>query len=127
MMFSNSGNMGLPLALFAFGEQAMSAAVVLMILTNGLHFSVGMKMMDSKASIIGLLRVPILAATVAGLVVSMTSISISEVVAIPIEMMGQIATPLLLFSLGVRLTSVDLKDWHWSDWCAGMSADGCEL
>lgn len=30
----------------------------------------------------------------------------------PIEMLGQIAIPLMLFALGVRLTSVDLKDWQ---------------
>ena len=42
----------------------------------------------------------------------MTPITIPEVVAIPIEMVGQIAIPLLLFSLGVRLTGVDLRDWR---------------
>lgn len=29
-----------------------------------------------------------------------------------IKMMGDVAIPLLLFSLGVRLTEISLRDWH---------------
>ena len=112
MMFSNSGNMGLPLTLFAFGEAAMEAAVVLFIVENSLHFSVGLKMLDWKASILGLLRIPILLATLLGLAFNILNLNLPLVVATPIEMLGQIAIPLLLFALGVRLTSVDLKDWR---------------
>ena len=112
MMFSNSGNMGLPLALFAFGEEAMEAAVVLFIVENTLHFSLGLKMMDGKASILGLLRIPILLATLLGLAFNILNFELPLVLSTPIEMMGQIAIPLLLFALGVRLTAVDLKDWQ---------------
>jgi len=115
MMFSNSGNMGLPLALFAFGEQALPAAVVLFIVENLFHFSIGMKMMDATTSLLGLLRLPMLIATFAGLAVAVTPVQIPSVIAIPIEMLGQIAIPLMLFSLGVRLLSVD-----WSDWRIGV-------
>ena len=112
MMFSNSGNMGLPLALFAFGEEAMEAAVVLFIVENTLHFSLGLKMRDGKASILGLLRIPILLATLLGLAFNILNFELPLVLSTPIEMMGQIAIPLLLFALGVRLTAVDLKDWQ---------------
>jgi len=112
MMFSNSGNMGLPLALFAFGEEAMEAAVVLFIVENTLHFSLGLKMMDGKASILGLLRIPILLATLLGLAFNILNFELPLVLSTPIEMMGQIAIPLLLFALGVRLTAVDFKDWQ---------------
>ncbi|MCG8425733.1 MAG: AEC family transporter, partial [Chromatiales bacterium] len=116
MMFSNSGNMGLPLALFAFGEQALPAAVVLFIVENLFHFSVGMKMMDTSTSMLGLLRLPMLIATFAGLLVAGFNVEIPEVIAIPIEMVGQIAIPLMLFALGVRLISV-----NWSDWRIGLA------
>ena len=100
MMFNNSGNMGLPLALFAFGEAALPAAVVLFIIENTLHFSVGIKMLDSRSSIMGLLKSPLLIAALAGLVVAVMHIEIPEVVAIPIEMLGQVSIPLMLFALG---------------------------
>ena len=112
MMFSNSGNMGLPLALFAFGEAALPAAVVLFIVENLLHFSVGMKMMDSRASLLELLKLPMLVATFAGLIVAGFSIDIPSIMAIPIEMIGQVAIPLMLFSLGVRLIHVDWSAWR---------------
>lgn len=112
MMFSNSGNMGLPLALFAFGEAAVEAAVVLFIVENSLHFSLGLKMMNWKASILGLLRIPILIATLLGLAFNILNLELPQVLSTPIEMLGQIAIPLLLFALGVRLTAVDLKDWQ---------------
>ena len=112
MMFNNSGNMGLPLALFAFGEAALPAAVVLFIIENTLHFSVGIKMLDSRSSISGLLKSPLLIATLAGLVVAVMHIEIPEVVAIPIEMLGQVSIPLMLFALGVRLIHIDWHAWR---------------
>lgn len=112
MMFNNSGNMGLPLALFAFGEAALAAAVVLFIIENTLHFSVGIKMLDSRSSIMGLLKSPLLIATLAGLAVAVMHIEIPEVVAIPIEMLGQVSIPLMLFALGVRLIHIDWRAWR---------------
>jgi len=112
MMFSNSGNMGLPLTLFAFGEEAMKAAVVLFIVENSLHFSLGLKMMNWKGSILGLLRIPIMLATLLGLAFNILNLQLPVVLNTPIEMLGQIAIPLLLFALGVRLTAVDFKDWQ---------------
>ncbi len=112
MMFSNSGNMGLPLALFAFGEAGLPAAVVLFIVENTLHFSVGMKMLDHRTSLIGILRIPMVLATVAGIAFSLTGWVLPNVLSVSIEMVGQVAIPLMLFSLGVRLTGVDLRDWR---------------
>jgi len=112
VMFTNSGNMGLPLALFAFGEQALPAAVMLFIVENTLHFTVGMKIMNRQASLLGIFRLPMLVATLLGLLVSLMQIEIPAVIARPIDMVGQVAIPLMLFSLGVRLLSVDYRDWR---------------
>ena len=112
MMFNNSGNMGLPLALFAFGEKALPAAVVLFIIENTLHFSVGIKMLDSRTSIIGILKTPLLIATIAGLLVASMRIEIPDALAIPIEMIGQVSIPLMLFALGVRLIHIDWRGWR---------------
>lgn len=110
MMFSNSGNMGLPLALFAFGESALPAAVVLFIVENTLHFTVGFRMIDPRASLGVLLRIPMIWATAAGLAASIWHWQVPQLLAVPINMMGQVAIPLMLFSLGVRLITIDLRD-----------------
>jgi len=112
MMFSNSGNIGLPLALFAFGEKALPAAVMLFIVENTLHFSVGMKMMNSKVSMFNIVKIPMVMATILGISFSLTGWQLPTVIGTPIEMLGQVSIPLMLFSLGVRLTSIDLQDWR---------------
>ena len=112
MMFVNSGNMGLPLAVFAFGEGALPAAVVLFLVSTLLHFTVGQYLMDHTMHIGRLARMPLIYATAAGLLVSLAGWSLPALLATPIEMLGQIAIPLMLFSLGVRLVDLDLRDWR---------------
>jgi len=112
MMFSNSGNIGLPLALFAFGEKALPAAVMLFIVENTLHFSLGMKMMDRNISFFSIIKIPMVFAVVLGLALSLSGWVLPEVITISIEMLGMVSIPLMLFSLGVRLTSVNFQDWQ---------------
>jgi predicted permease len=112
MMFTNSGNMGLPLAVFAFGEQALPAAVVLFIVENGLHFTLGTWLMDRRAHWLEVLKQPIVLATLAGLAFALGGWSLPAPLPATLELLGQASIPLLLFSLGARLTSVDLRDWR---------------
>jgi predicted permease len=112
MMFNNSGNMGLPVALFAFGEDVLQAAVVLFIVEMLLHFSVGMYIMDHRTRLSGLFRMPIVIATMAGLASGIAGWELPEPLANTIEMLGQVCIPLLLFALGVRLVGMDFRDWR---------------
>ncbi len=112
MMFNNSGNMGLPLMLFAFGEKALPAAVVLFLIENFLHFSVGMKILNRRASLLAMLRIPMIFITLIGLTFSFMQWQVPELLATPIKMLGQISIPLMLFALGVRLIHIDWKDWQ---------------
>jgi malate permease and related proteins len=112
MMFTNSGNMGLPLAVFAFGEQALPVAVVLFIVENGLHFTLGTWMMDHRAHWLQVLKQPIVLATLAGVAFAFFGWSMPRPVGASIELLGQASIPLLLFSLGARLTNVDLREWR---------------
>lgn len=123
MMFVNSGNMGLPLAVFAFGEAALPAAVVLFLVSTLLHFTVGQYLMDHTMHVGRLVRMPLIHATAVGLVVSLAGWSLPPPLAIAIEMLGQIAIPLMLFSLGVRLVDLDLEDWH----IGALGAVACPL
>jgi predicted permease len=111
MMFTNSGNMGLPLAVLAFGEAALPAAVVLFFVENTLHYSLGTWMLDHKARLITLWKVPVMAAAIAGLMISLLKLPLWQPAWIGIKMLGDVSIPLLLFSLGVRLTDSRLGDW----------------
>ncbi len=110
MMFNNSGNMGLPLMVLAFGERALPLAVVLFFVENTLHYSLGTWMLDHRAKLWNLWRVPVIAAAIAGLAVSLLKIELWSPLYTGIKMLGDVSIPLLLFSLGVRLTDSVAKD-----------------
>ncbi len=112
MMFNNTGNMGIPLIVLAFGEAALPAAVMVFIVEMLLHFSIGLYILDHKTKFSALLKMPVVQATILGFIFSFMGWSLPEPIAIPMDMLGQISIPLMLFTLGVRLLSVDLSDWR---------------
>ena len=112
MMFKNSGNMGLPLMVLAFGEQALPAAIVLFFVENTLHYALGIWMLDHRARLWNLWRVPVIAAALAGLAVSLTRFEVWQPLWLGVKMLGDVAIPLLLFSLGVRLCDSRLAAWR---------------
>ncbi|HEX4917273.1 MAG TPA: AEC family transporter [Limnobacter sp.] len=110
MMFSNCGNMGLPLAILAFGEEALPAAVMLFLVGNTLHYSLGTWMMSPTAKLTGLWKEPVILASLAGIAVSLFQLELWQPLYFAIKMLGDVSIPLLLFSLGVRLTQADFSD-----------------
>jgi len=112
MMFNNCGNLGLPMAVLAFGEHALGAAVVLFLISNLLHFTLGAVIVGGRVSWWRLLTMPVNLATITGLIISITGFELPKTIHLPITMLGQIAIPLMLVALGVRMVSVDLKDWR---------------
>jgi malate permease and related proteins len=112
VMFNNAGNLGLPLAVFALGDAALPAAVLLLVIETGLHFSLGIRMIDRRASWLLVARLPIIVATAAGLLFSGLGLTLPELAQAPLDFLAQIAIPLMLFALGVRMTDVRLEDWR---------------
>ncbi|SEA98462.1 hypothetical protein SAMN05660964_03043 [Thiothrix caldifontis] len=111
MMFNNSGNMGIPLILFAFGESALQAAVVLFIIEMVLHFTVGFYILNHRTNPLHLLKMPMIQATILGLLFSSLHLTLPDALANTVKLLGQVSIPLLLFSLGVRLLDVNFRDW----------------
>ena len=112
MMFNNSGNMGVPLIILTFGSAALPAAVLLFAIENFLHFLLGQQMITQRWSLKSVFQNPMILATLLGIGVAISGIVVPEFLRLPIHMLGQISIPLLLFSLGVRMISIDLNDWR---------------
>lgn len=112
MMFRNAGNMGLPLLILAFGDAGLPAALILFLLGNLAHFGLGTYILDQNARVLSVFRQPAIVAAIVALAVSFAGILVPRAIALPIEMLGQIAVPLMLFALGVRLTYADLSEWR---------------
>ena len=111
MMFNNCGNLGLPLALLAFGDSGLAPAIVLLIVTNLLYFSFGIYIVDQQVHWRSVLLSPPILASVAGLVISLWGVPVPTMIATPIAMLGDALIPVMLFALGIRLVDVNLDDW----------------
>jgi predicted permease len=104
MMFNNCGNMGLPVALLAFGGIGLQLALILFLVSNMLHFTLGVRIVSGRMHFGEVFFNAVNMATVLGLWFSLKNISIPEVAAVPIGMAAQVAIPLMLVSLGIRMT-----------------------
>jgi len=111
MMFNNTGNIGLPIAVLAFGEVALGAAVVLFAIEMLLHFTLGASLLSQRSRVLSTLKSPVLLATLAGLLVNFIGFDLWSPAIKTLDLLGQAAIPLLLFTLGVRLIGINFGDW----------------
>ncbi|HEX5393143.1 MAG TPA: AEC family transporter [Rhodocyclaceae bacterium] len=111
MMFSNVVNLGVPLAVLAFGDQALPWAIVLFVVSTGLHFSLGIWLLDHRTHVGNVWRNPAVLAAMAGFAVGESGIKLWPPLYMAIKMLGDISIPLALFALGVRIT--DVRPHHW--------------
>lgn len=112
MMFNNCGNMGLPLAVLAFGQAGFSAMVALFTISNLIQFTFGTWLMDHRARFGNLLRNPMVGATIVGFAFALTHPPMPDWMQVGIRMVGDALIPMMLLSLGVRLAEVRWADWH---------------
>jgi len=103
IMFNNCGNLGLPLAVLAFGDAALAPMVVMFMVSNLVHFSFGAWLLDHRVRLLTVWKVPSVLATCLGLVVSLGRFEVWPPLLTAIRMLGEISIPLMLFGLGVRL------------------------
>lgn len=103
LIFGNTGNLGLPLALFAFGETGLSYAVIVFAVMAVGSFSVGVWMVSGGGSLRKVFREPISWATVAGAIFLIQGWETPVWATNTLELMGQMAIPMMLITLGVAL------------------------
>lgn len=106
VMFNNCGNMGLPLALLAFGPANFGAAVALFSVSNLLHFSLGARITSRMARTRDLLTSPLMIGTALGFLSALTDVRPPDVVLSGLKLLGDALLPMMLFALGVRLTAL---------------------
>ena len=64
MSFSNSGNLGMTIALFAYGSLGLELAIIVFMVTSILHFTIGVSIWSGKWSIKFLAKTPVIYAVV---------------------------------------------------------------
>jgi hypothetical protein len=106
MMFNNCGNMGIPLALFAFGQPGMAAMVLLFTTSNLLHFTLGVWMVDHQAKLTDAFKSNMVWATFIGAAFGFMKWHIPDPIFVPLKYLGDATIPMMLLALGVRMTGV---------------------
>jgi len=103
-MFRNTGNIGIPLMMLAYGEDLLGDIIILFVLSNLLHFSLGLFLLSRGESRWLWLKNPNVWAAVLGVLLAAQRDWLPQFVLTAVELTGQIAIPLMLFTLGVRLS-----------------------
>ncbi len=111
VMFNNVGNMGLPLLLLTFGPGALGPAVMLMLVLTLLQFALSTWILNGRLRLDMLWREPVFAAAGLGVLVSLTQATVWAPLMTACKLLGDISLGLMIFSLGVRLSTASLNAW----------------
>jgi len=106
-LFMNAGNMGIPLALFAFGQEGLQRATLMFVIITFLQYSLGIYILNGRGNWTEIFRLPLIYAAIAGLIVNLAQVKIPELLLQPVVMLGQATIPVMLISLGYRLYQVE--------------------
>ena len=114
-LFMNAVNYGLPVSLFAFGEEGLLRALLFLapqaLLTATLAVYVassGKK--GSLRSLLAILRLPTVYATVGALAINPFHVTLPMLVDTPLTILAGAAIPTMLMVLGIQLANASIKE-----------------
>ena len=106
LMFGNQGNMGLPVCLFAFGEEGLALAIAYFSVTATLQFTAGISIWSGHLSLRELARTPLIYAVALAVAVLVSGASVPAWIWNTTEILGGFAIPLMLVTLGAALAEL---------------------
>ena len=107
VVFGNTGNVGLPVALFAYGEQGLALAMVIFAVMAILSFTIGVYMVAGVGRPGEVLKQPLVYASVLGGLFSVMGWQVPEWALNSLRLAGQVAIPLMLLTLGVSVARLE--------------------
>jgi len=109
-IFLNAGNLPLPLARLAWGDAGLEAAAVIFVTVAILNSTVGLWIAKGEGGLSEIARMPLAYGSIGGLALAISGQTLPRVIMEPIEMLGAMAIPLLLLSLGMHLRTLAVRD-----------------
>ena len=103
IIFGNTGNLGLPLSFFAFGQEGLGYAVVVFAVMAILSFTYGIWLVTGGGSVLKILKEPLIGATFLGVLFLWRGWETPTFLTHTLELLGQIAIPVMLLTLGVTI------------------------
>jgi len=118
VMLPNAGNLGLPIAYFAFGDEGLALALPFSAAMTMLQFTVGVSCASGHARWTEILRTPTIYAILLALALAATGIETPRWLGNATELLGGVTLPLMLIALGVSLASLRVAHLGRSLWLA---------
>ena len=109
MSFSNSGNLGMTISLFAYGSLGLELAVIVFMITSILHFTLGISIWSGNWSPRFLIKTPVIYAVFLALSINFFSIELPKTLTNTTSVLAGITIPLLLFTMGISLNKISYK------------------
>jgi hypothetical protein len=103
LIFGNTGNLGLPLALFAFGDKGLGYAVVIFAIMGVYSFTFGVWLVSGGGSPLKVIKEPLVGATLLGALFLWQGWETPTFLTNTLVLVGQMAIPMMLITLGVAL------------------------
>ncbi len=127
-IFGNTGNMGLPISQFAYGEAGLERAVVILVVSLVIMFVVGPTVLSGKADslrkrFIDAIKLPPIWASLIGISINFFNIPIPQSIDRSINLLGSGAIPILLISLGIQMK----RTWTWKIDNSALATTGLRL
>jgi predicted permease len=107
VLFMNAGNMGIPLALFAFGEPGLQRGTLFYVVITLVHNTLGVYLLGGHGGAREIFRLPLIYAAILGLVCNLFQFKVPQPIFEPLSVLGLSVIPLMLVSLGYRLRSME--------------------
>jgi predicted permease len=104
----NSGNLGLPLCFFAFGEPGLAYGIAVFAVSSVFNMTVGQMISAGRLSPAVLLKTPVIYALVIAFASMATGVAPPKWLSNALETLGQMAVPAMLLALGVSLARLQL-------------------
>jgi predicted permease len=101
--FGNTGNLGLPLALFAFGAEGLGYAMIVFAVSAIFSFTFGIWVVSGGGSLMKALKEPMVGATLLGTLFLWQGWRTPDFLTNTLDLIGQMAIPLMLITLGVAV------------------------
>lgn len=102
--FPNAGNLGLPLSLYAFGNEGLGYAIAFFSMSSVANYTLGQAIAAGQANWRGLIRLPILYAVAIGILLSFTGVELPRWIKATVGLIGDMTVPLMLLMLGSSLS-----------------------
>jgi predicted permease len=125
LIFGKTGNIGLPLALFAFGDEGLGFAVVVFAIMAVWSFTYGVWIVAGGGSLLKVVREPLVAATLAGLLFLWQDWQTPAFLTNTLRLVGQLAIPLMLITLGVAVARLTPGGMGRAVWLSALKAAVC--